>query len=1559
MTDLSKCRITSFLRNFVICCAWFAAIVGFMGLVGWRFDIEALRAGFPGLVSIMPNTAVCLVLLAAALWLEACSSRRSPIREWIGTCLAGVVAIVGQLSFLEFWGGWDFGIDQRLFVETAAQSIGSVRPGLMSPVTALSFVILAVGILVLDWRVHSPCSPTQSAALAAGGISVFTLLDFCLKPHAFHAHIALPTVLALLLLSLGLMCARPDAGFVTEILNSVSQHGLKGFWRAAVFDGLSWRGPLRYALAILLVIVGTLLRHLRGTFLPEGLTYITYFPAVMIVAVLGGWGPGIVGTSLAAFCADYFFLPPKGQFGSKSLTDVVGLVLFILIGLGMTWLAGAVERSRKNATQHLRRAAETAGHLAAIVNSSSDAIIGRTPDGTVTSWNTGAEAIFGYSADEMIGRSGAAVVPPHLAGEFRDLLQRMARGEKIQHYETTRVRKDGRSIDISLSISPLKDSDGKLVGFCTISRDITDRKRADKKLQEERLRFESVLESLPVMICLLTPEHKVPFANRAFRKQFGEAQGRKCYEYCFGRSSPCEFCESFQVLDTHAPHEWELAAANGRRIRAFDLPFTDMDGSPLVLEMGIDVTEQRQAEEKLREASRYARSLIEASLDPLVTISREGKITDVNQATEKATGVGREALIGTDFCSYFTQPEKAREGYRQVFAQGSVQDYPLAIRHVSGKLMDVLYNATVFRNAKGEVDGVFAAARDITDRNRAEQALRESEEKFSRTFWSAPVITIVLDIDDNDRLLDVNEAFEKAFGYARKEAIGKTCVEVGFWADPGEWTAARSGILMNGNLRNLEFHFRRKNGENGIGLLSADLVELGGKNCVIATSVDITERKRGEAAVLAERRKFNTILDSVPPYVCLLTPDYHVAFDNREFRTRFGEHQGRKCYEFLFNRTEPCEVCETYKVLTDDQPRSWQWTGPDGRHYDIFDFPFTDTDGSKLILEMGIDVTEREKTESALRQSERAFRTLADMVPQLVWMCTPDGLNAYFNQRWVDYTGLTLQESHGRGWNTPFHPDDKQPASDAWNYAVATGDTYTINARLRAADGGYRWFLIKGVPTRDDSGAIIKWFGTCTDIDDLKHAEEEIRTLNRELEQRVEQRTAQLRESEQRVRRKLDSILSPEGDLGKLELGDILDIPAIQTLLEDFHSVAHVTTALIDLQGKILAVVGWQDICREFHRVHPTCGKFCVESDRELSTGIPEGEFRIYKCKNHMWDVAAPIIIGDKHIGNLFCGQFFYDDEPIDYELFRAQARQYGFDEKRYMAALNGVPRLTREQVNASMTFLARMAKMISQLSYGSIKLARSTEQASRANVELAATNKELEAFTYSVSHDLRAPLRHISGFSKILTEEFASSLPPDAQRHLRRIEDGTRRMGQLVDDLLNLTRIGRQELHRQVTGLESIVKEVIADLKPDCEGRAVEWNIGSLPYVEGDPALLKQVFQNLLSNALKYSRPRAHAIVEIGQMAENGVPVIFVHDNGVGFSMKYADKLFGVFQRLHRQEDFEGTGVGLATVQRIVQKHGGRAWAEAELDKGATFYFTLGPKATEAAKSVSVGESS
>lgn len=226
---------------------------------------------------------------------------------------------------------------------------------------------------------------------------------------------------------------------------------------------------------------------------------------------------------------------------------------------------------------------------------------------------------------------------------------------------------------------------------------------------------------------------------------------------------------------------------------------------------------------------------------------------------------------------------------------------------------------------------------------------------------------------------------------------------------------------------------------------------------------------------------------------------------------------------------------------------------------------------------------------------------------------------------------------------------------------------------------------------------------------------------------------------------------------------------------------------------------------------------------------------------------------------------------------------------------------------------------------------------------QLEAANRELEAFSYSVSHDLRAPLRAMNGFAGLLLREHGGELRGEARRYLERILNGSRQMGELIDDLLAFSRLSRQPLTLHPLDMRDVVDDALKELLPEREGRGVDIRIGPLPPCSGDPALLRQVWVNLISNALKYSRPRTPAVIEIGSGALDGVTFYFVRDNGTGFDMAYAHKLFTVFQRLHGAEEFEGTGVGLAIVHRIIIRHGGKVWAEAELDRGATFRFTLG----------------
>ncbi|HXT47648.1 MAG TPA: ATP-binding protein [Gemmatimonadaceae bacterium] len=228
---------------------------------------------------------------------------------------------------------------------------------------------------------------------------------------------------------------------------------------------------------------------------------------------------------------------------------------------------------------------------------------------------------------------------------------------------------------------------------------------------------------------------------------------------------------------------------------------------------------------------------------------------------------------------------------------------------------------------------------------------------------------------------------------------------------------------------------------------------------------------------------------------------------------------------------------------------------------------------------------------------------------------------------------------------------------------------------------------------------------------------------------------------------------------------------------------------------------------------------------------------------------------------------------------------------------------------------------------------------------QLVAANKELEAFSYSVSHDLRAPLRHIEGYVGMLRRATEGILPENGERYLKTISSATVEMGQLIDDLLAFSRMSAEEMHEAPVDLGTVIEEVLRGLQLATRDRRIEWKIESLPLVIGDFAMLRQVFANLIDNAIKYTRGRELAEIDIGVAGvEGGRRIFFVRDNGAGFDMRYAHKLFGVFHRLHNVEEFEGTGIGLATTRRIIERHGGRTWAEGVVDQGATFYFTLRP---------------
>jgi PAS domain S-box-containing protein len=359
------------------------------------------------------------------------------------------------------------------------------------------------------------------------------------------------------------------------------------------------------------------------------------------------------------------------------------------------------------------------------IETSDDAIITKTSKGIITSWNRSAERIYGFPAHEVLGKPISILIPPGQKDEAPEILERIRRGENIHHYETARKRKDGQIIQVSVSVSPIKDKEGRIIGASTVARDITaealGRRQAEEKLAAASQYARSLIESSLDPLVTISPAGKITDVNEAtikvtgvpreqligtdFSNYFTEPEkARDGYQKVFARG----FVTDYPLTIRHRTGRLTDVLYNAS-------VYKDPRGNVLgVFAAARDVTVQKQA-------SQYARSLIESSLDPLVTIRVDGKITDVNEATIKVTGIPREELIGTDFSSYFTEPEKAREGYQQVFARGFVTDYPLTIHHKEGGLKDVLYNATVYKDTRGNVLGVFAAARDITARKRAEE----------------------------------------------------------------------------------------------------------------------------------------------------------------------------------------------------------------------------------------------------------------------------------------------------------------------------------------------------------------------------------------------------------------------------------------------------------------------------------------------------------------------------------------------------------------------------------------------------------------------------------------------------------------------------------------------------------------------------------------------------------------------------------------------------------------------------------------------------------------------
>jgi PAS domain S-box-containing protein len=808
---------------------------------------------------------------------------------------------------------------------------------------------------------------------------------------------------------------------------------------------------------------------------------------------------------------------------------------------------------------------------------------------------------------------------------------------------------------------------------------------------------------------------------------------------------------------------------------------------------------------------------------------------------------------------------------------------------------------------------------EIAERKRAEQALKESlaaresavkelaEQKFALDQHAIVAVT-----DLQGTITYVNDRFSAINQYSREEAIGRNYRIVNSGYHPKEFFQQMYDTIGKGRVWHGELRNRAKDGS--IFWVDATIVPLldsGGKpRQYITIRTDITERKRSEEM----RERLAAVVESSDDAIISKTLNGVVTAWNSGAERLFGYSSADalgKPMDRLLPLERANEESEILARIARGDPLSHFETvrvRKDGKRVDISATisPVKDSNAAIVgVATIARDITQRKASELEIlklndeleekvtlrtAELEAVNKELADQrfpVEQHAIVAVTDvqGTITYVNDKFCTLSQYSREELIGQNHRIISSGHHPQEFFQQMYRTIANRKVWHGEIKNRARDGSTYWVDTTIVPFVGGDGKPQQYVAIRADITEQKLAKEALAEQALELARQAVELARSRKVLETQLQYVLNSMA--EGLVAVDEQGNfVLWNPAAERIL--------------GMGAADLPVQKWPE---QYGLYLP-----------DTVTRFPSEQIPLVRA-----------VRGERSTTEMFVR----NPEVVEGAWIEVSAAPLKDKQGVVCGGVATIRDITRQKADER-------------------EIRKLNEELERRVVErtaqLSAANQELEAFSYSVSHDLRAPLRHISGFSQLLVEEFGSNLDPTAQKYVNRIQAGTQQMGVLVDELLNLARLGRHALRLQPTRLNSIVAEMLAILQPQSEGRQVEWVIADLPAVACDPVLVKQIFQNLLSNALKFTRPRARAVIEVNHQEQaDGQPVFMVRDNGIGFNMKYVDKLFGVFQRLHRAEDFEGTGIGLATVQRIVHKHGGQVWAEGELDKGAAFYFTLG----------------
>jgi PAS domain S-box-containing protein len=545
-----------------------------------------------------------------------------------------------------------------------------------------------------------------------------------------------------------------------------------------------------------------------------------------------------------------------------------------------------------------------------------------------------------------------------------------------------------------------------------------------------------------------------------------------------------------------------------------------------------------------------------------------------------------------------------------------------------------------------------------------------------------------------------------------------------------------------------------------------------------------------------------------------------------------------------------------------------------------------------------------EERTRALQESEQRFKQLVDVAQEGIWMTDDRGVITYVNQRLADLLGYSSSSLLGRPVYDFIDADSRSGAKQTLSRrGLRAGHSQDL--RFRKQDGAQLWGLVSVSPILGKNGVVAGTVGMLTDITERKRAEEQLR--------RSADRLTMLHDMDQAI----VAAQSP-AEIGRAALGRMRRMINCQrcavVLFDPRRREAQMIAGFaggVHLAPAPLSPSDFSEALRA------DSVRYIEDLGAEEN---PSPQHRELLAEGIRTLLSVPLLVEGEAIGEITLGASTPD-------AFGAEHRDIALE------------------VAAPIAIAIQHARLREELVRQAGELERRVAERSAA---VRAVTAELETVLYSVSHDLRAPLRQLLGFSRLLMEESVHEPDVSTLQYARRIQEAADRMTSLVDDLVNVSRIGRQDLMRRPVELTPLVEDVIGQLRSATEGRAIDWEIEELPKVDADPGLLKLALTNLLSNAVKFTRQRERATIRIRPAESDGQIGLAVEDNGVGFKMAYAGKLFGLFQRLHRADEFEGNGAGLAVVQRIAHKHGGRVWAEAEPDRGATFYLTLGTRAPD-----------